>query len=204
MIIQISDLNDERFGRFGNQLFKYFFLKVLEREIGCEIRHPRWLGNLAFDIPASAPPEQTEDVLVIHPADGLTLGQCLALVAERVSLGVRTLDLKGFFQFHTRDISNYKELFFDTFKFKPHLLAQITDALKLQNPNGHNVITTHLRRSDYAHYQDNPLFWLTPIESVFKSLELLGRTSYSGRLIYLCSDDMPSCVREFTAKGVPF
>ena len=25
-IIQMSDLNDDRFGRFGNQLFKYFFL----------------------------------------------------------------------------------------------------------------------------------------------------------------------------------
>ena len=49
MIVQMSDLNDERFGRFGNQLFKFFFLKIIQHEIDCEIRYPNWLGNLAFN-----------------------------------------------------------------------------------------------------------------------------------------------------------
>ena len=55
MIIQMSTLGEN--GRFGNQIFQYFFLKLVEIELGYEIRTNPWLGNLIFSLP------NTENIL---------------------------------------------------------------------------------------------------------------------------------------------
>jgi hypothetical protein len=51
MIIQMSTLGTN--GRFANQIFQYFFLKLVEKELNYEIRYPMWLGASVFNIPPS-------------------------------------------------------------------------------------------------------------------------------------------------------
>jgi hypothetical protein len=204
MIVQMSDLNDDRFGRFGNQLFKFFFLKIIEQEIDCEIRYPNWLGNIAFNLPASPTPLHCEDVLVIHPSFNYTLKDVLRLIREKVVSGSKILEIKGFFQFHTSEYSNYKYLLNEIFTINPLLLNQITNALDIVNPEKRNVVSIHVRRGDYTGYTDSEIFWTTPMQSIFKSLTNLNEARFERSLIYICSDDMAYCTEEFNKKNIQF
>jgi len=37
-----------RFGRFGNQIFEYMFLKTYAKKHGLEVQIPPWVGNYLF------------------------------------------------------------------------------------------------------------------------------------------------------------
>lgn len=204
MIIQISDLNDEKFGRFGNQLFKFFFLKILEKEIDCEIRYPGWLGNLVFNLENSASILSNCELLIIDPSRNLSLKDTLRIVRGKIADGLTAIDLKGFFQFHTSEYENYKELFHETFKINPLLLEQIDSALLRINPNNDEIMSIHIRRGDYTNYQNNPLFWTISTDAIFKSLENLESSSFRNPKIYICSDDLAYCKHMFEEKNIAF
>ncbi len=204
MIIQMSDLNDERLGRFGNQLFKFFFLKIIQHEIDCEIRYPNWLGNLAFNIPNSLNPVESKDILVIHPDSNFSLNEVLALIREKIISGSTAIDVKGFFQFHTIEFSKYKDIFDETFKINPLLLNQIEFALDKVNPHGSDLVSIHIRRGDYTNYKDNPFFWTTSMHSIINSLDDLKAASFKEELVYICSDDMNYCSTEFSEKNISY
>lgn len=204
MIIQMSDLDDERFGRFGNQLFKFFFLKVIENEIDCEIRFPNWLGNVAFNIPASDKPIVADDLVVIAPDSDYSLKDVIDIIRSRIIAGARVLEIKGFFQFHTHSYSPYKNIFDKTFTLNSLLKQRVISALQEKNINDKEIVSIHIRRGDYASYTDSKVFWMTPIESISNSIKNLDAMGFKKKVLYVCSDDMAFCKREFKNKGIDY
>jgi hypothetical protein len=204
MIIQMSDLADDRFGRFGNQLFKFFFLKVIEHEIDCEIRFPSWLGNVAFNIPTSKKLATADDIVVIAPDSSYSLKEVLDLIRSRIIAGTKVLEIKGFFQFHTHSYAAYKNIFDETFMINSLLKERITRALHEKDINNKEMVSIHIRRGDYVNYADSKVFWMTPIESIFNSLQNLDATGLKEKVLYVCSDDMAFCKSEFDNKGIDY
>jgi hypothetical protein len=203
MIIQMGDLNDETYGRFGNQLFKFFFLKIVERELNCEIRYPEWLGNFAFNLPVNNNLNYSSDVIIAPPNNDYSLSELLNLIREKMKSGSSAIDLRGFFQFHTRDYANYKDLFYETFQPNKLVLDQIINKLNALNTlNNKNLISIHIRRGDYTKYINNNKFWLTSMESIFESLDNLKKTTNDDSLIYLCSDDLNYCKSELIKENI--
>lgn len=201
-IIQMSDLNDDRFGRFGNQLFKYFFLKILEKELDVEIRHPNWLGNVAFDINETKPVENECKVLIFDPADNWSLNKTVQKIKNHLNFEV--LDIKGFFQFHSSEYLPYINILKNTFKINQILTQTVTQALKKFQNDGSNIVSIHMRLGDYESYQNNPVFWTTSFDSIFNSLEQMNSSVFLNRLIYLASDNIPLCKNEFDIAKIKY
>ena len=197
MIIQMSDLDDEKFGRFGNQLFKFFFLKIVEQEIDCEIRYPNWLGTLAFNLPNSKDLESTADLIVIPPNKNYSLQIALQMIRNKIITGSKLIELRGFFQFHTSEYSKYKNLFFETFKINTIISNQIIESLNKVNLIRDNIISIHIRRGDYTNYAENEFFWLTSMNSIYEGIANFKIANFKNRLIYICSDDLVFCQNEF-------
>ena len=201
MIVQMSDLNDERFGRFGNQLFKFFFLKIIENELKAEIRYSNWLGNIAFNIKESPPIESTDNILAFDPSQTWTLNSALGAIRN---LDCTVIDIKGFFQFHTAELNPYIDLFHNTFKVIPELKTKIFEALNNSIYKNKNIISVHLRRGDYLGYEDNPLFWTTSIKSIVDGLKYIKSSGFRNELIYLASDDISFCKNQFEFEGIEY
>lgn len=200
----MSDLSNDKFGRFGNQLFKFFFLKIVEKEIGCEIRYPNWLGNVAFNLPASPELLYCEDALIIHPAANHSLKDVLNIIREKISSGSQAIDINGFFQFHTNEYENYKNIFHETFNFQPILLNQIANAIENSQLNNCDLISIHIRRGDYTSHTDSEFFWTTPMQSIFDSIKNIETTKFKKSALYVCSDDINYCASEFRDKNIAF
>lgn len=198
----MSDLNDERFGRFGNQLFKYFFLKILEQELDVEIRHPNWLGNIAFDIKETKPVEKECKLLIFDPAENWSMNKTVHEIKKHLEYEV--LDIKGFFQFHSSEFKPYLNIFKNTFKINKILTRNVTQALKKLQEKEFNIVSIHMRLGDYENYQNNPVFWTTSFESVFISLEHMNSSSFLNRLVYLASDNILLCKNQFDNAGIKY
>ena len=138
------------------------------------------------------------------PDANQSLKEVLQLIREKIISGPDVIDVKGFFQFHTREYAEYKNLFHDIFAINQHLLSQIAIAMNAANPHRYDVISIHLRRGDYANYADNRFFWMTSVQSIFDSLENLKFTSFQKEIVYLCSDDMNYCTNEFSNREVSY
>lgn len=190
MIVQMPDLNDERFGRFGNQIFKFLFLKLIERNLGYEIRYPNWLGCLAFSIPESLPLLPCNKTLDLSILNNLSLSDCLHEIENNYSSNNCILNISGFFQFHSLDFLEYKNFIIENFSLNKLLLNQINNKIN-STFKSCQIISIHLRRGDYLNYKDNNIFWPTPIKSIFCSIEDIKATDFKNNLIYLASDDLP-------------
>ena len=194
------DLNDDAFGRFGNQLFKFFFLKIVQKEFNCEIQYPDWLGNIAFNIPSKNITILAEDTIIIPAINDYSLSNVLELIRQKNNSGAHTIVLRGFFQFHTREYLKYKDLFYDTFQPNDFLFNQIEFMLDKIDIN--NTISIHIRRGDYLNYDNNNLFWVTSMQSIFESLEDIKISTKGESLVYICSDDLKYCTSEFLNKNI--
>lgn len=202
MFIQISDLNDDRFGRFGNQLFKYFFLKILEQELDVEIRHPNWLGNVAFDIEETNQVERNCKVLIFDPSENWNLKKTIQEIKNNQNY--EGLDIKGFFQFHSSEYFDYINIFKKTFKFNALLFEYVSQALEKIKTNETNVVSVHIRLGDYENYHNNPVFWTTSFDSIFSSLEYLNSSKFLNKIIYLASDNISFCKQQFDIAGIKY
>ena len=200
MIVQMTDLNDERFGRFGNQLFKFFFLKIVERTLGCEIRYPNWLGCLTFNLPQSEALLPMQEVIEFNTFGSISLINCLEEIKKQRLRGIDVLDIKGFFQFHTSQYKPYKDLFSAVFSVNNYILLQVINSMERISDQG-SVVGIHVRRGDYVN-NANPYFFTTPIDSILKSIDSLRQTRFISGGIYIASDDPIFVIEIFKKEGL--
>lgn len=217
MIIQMSWLGKDHIGRFGNQLFAFFFLKVVESELGCEIRYPAWLGNILFDFPESWPLLAPDEVIGFEREleyEGVNFKQQasrengpraeISVIADCLARNVKTLELLGFFQYHTSTYVRKRDLFLDVFALNEKIEQQIDKSLERLGLADRPVICVHVRRGDYLlHGNGHALFWGSSFDAIARALLDITLSAFRNFIVYLCSDDIEHCRSEFETRGIP-
>lgn len=208
-LVQMSTLG--RNGRFGNQIFQYFFLRLIELELGYEIRCPQWLGNQLFCIPSS------EGLMgTAYPIDWGAVAQNtdtpeldLSRIKKLMELNnTNSLDISGYFHYHTKFLKKYKELFTQTFAFNEILFKKLKS--KLDKLGDVTIIAVHVRATDYIDSEKlngGYGFALSPsFSEINETLRMLSSSSQIGcqPLVYLASDDMEYAGKEFDSFGIKY
>lgn len=202
MILQMSEFSNESFGRFGNQLFKYYFMRRVARDTGCELRLPGWLGDLAFSLPPLAPPGPADEVIVLQASEPHLEDPEADLVALKARLtAAGCVELHGFFQYHTAFHAQDRDFLRSLFPPNPLIDDQLGSRLA-EKLGRRDFICVHLRRGDYLNYPDSPLFWPTEPASVVAALQGLARAGMREAPIYLSSDDLEGGLAALHAAGI--
>jgi hypothetical protein len=177
-----------RWGRFGNQLFQYAFLKAYAERYGCELQLPPWVGTQLFGLSdppilAQLPPqlEQTNHLDQAEPPKG----------GEYVNR-----DFRGYAQYHTSFYKPYQDGMRRLFTPITPVRDRLDPAVKtLQgtDEDDRTVIGIHLRRGDYGQL----IFYITPVEWYLKWLdEHWGQ--FHNPVLFVATET-PSLVEEFAA-----
>lgn len=214
MIVQMSER--AYLGRFGNQLFGYFFLKVLEAELGCEIRYPAWAGNTLFNLPATPGllvPDESICFEELPRPDGFTLVHGasrengpdteIAAIGRYSEARTNVLEVAGYFQYHSSTLAKWGDLFFRTFQFDQQLERRLHESLARFGLAGNPIVCVHVRRGGYLLYGNNhKIFWGNSFDAIVKAVADLKQGYFKNFFVYLCSDDVDYCKRELEARSV--
>lgn len=194
--------------RFGNQFFAYYFLKIIESELKCEIATPNWLGCVLFNLTSSMqlmPAVATVDLESQISRDKGPEAEIRTIAENYLDRAMNAIEVMGSFQYHTSNYLKYRSLFFEVFKLNQSLAQQLDRALEVMGFPVQQIVCIHLRRGDYLKFdKDHPLFWGRSFEAALKSISDLLMTSYKNATIYLCSDDIEYCKREFEARNISY
>ncbi|GAB1539313.1 hypothetical protein NUACC21_19790 [Scytonema sp. NUACC21] len=200
------------FGRFGNQLFQYAFLRICAEKSGARVECPPWIGQTLFghkDAPISKclPPaiehlDNRESFFDAFPefirvVEKQANARSYCVGAEVLNVGLVNVDLWGFFQIHTRLLKPHKEYFRSLFQPVSELKTVLEDGLNLLRSKGKTIVGIHIRRGDFIAF---PLagftfmvpskWWLDWLEGIWNKLE--------APVLFLCSDDIDSVVHDFS------
>ena len=137
------------------------------------------------------------NINIILPNNNFTLQNVLQLIRDKIKSGSKVIELCGFFQFHSYEYSQYKNLFFESFKFNALISNQIRDSLKKINIDTKEIISIHIRQGDYSTYYKNEFFWLTSMDSIFESIDNFKLINHKNNILYVSSDDLIYCKNEF-------
>jgi hypothetical protein len=173
-----------KWGRFGNQLFQYAFLKTYARKYDCQLQLPPWVGKVLFgcdDPPVTVelPPrlEQANHLQQAQPPQG----------DEYVNH-----DFRGYAQYHT---SYYEPSERDLIRslFEPYktVRGRLGVAEQVMRNRGSTWVGLHLRRGDYGRLS----FYVTPTSWY---LDWLGEhwAKLTDPVLFIASES-PALVREF-------
>lgn len=196
-------------GRFGNQIFTYFFLKLAEKELGLEIRSEEWEGVSIFGLPTHEKP-----IIGSHPieySDAFSVTNTpeqdlnyLEALSER--FGVQNFDVSGYFQYHTKLLAKYKQFYLDTFSIDEKFVNDVNEALSsFKSSPSQPVIAVHYRLGDYLDYEKNgsEIFFTSSANEIAEKInQILQQVGDRNPIIYLGSDDLERASRELNERGI--
>lgn len=202
MILQITNFSDPAFGRLGNQLFKFLFLKLAQQRLQCEIRTAPWLGNLLFNQRETVTPgPYDKQVILTAAADQQSNPNSDISTLSDSFARSDCIDVQGFFQYHSRHLFPFKELILNEFRINPLIMNQVLSAIgKITKSN--NLVCLHIRRGDYINYPSHNTFWTTDIAKAVSSIQNLEIAGMSKPVVYICSDDLNFCKKEIDQMGI--
>ncbi|MDM9586163.1 MULTISPECIES: alpha-1,2-fucosyltransferase [unclassified Nostoc] len=208
-VLTMSSLG--QFGRFGNQLFQYAFLRICAKKNGARVESPPWIGQTLFghkDAPISKrlPPaiescNFRESLFEIIPEfipylEKLADAKSSYVGSEALEEGLANVDIWGFFQLPTHLLAPYKEYFRSLFQPVQELKIPLVNTLNILRSKGKTIIGIHLRRGDYiAEVRASftlvfPAKWYCEwLDEIWENLE--------EPILFLCSDDIDSILPEF-------
>lgn len=194
--------------RFGNKFFAYFFLKIIESKIGCDIGTPKWLGSTLFNLTNSAPQLPVEKNIDFEKHINRNRGPDIEisfLLNNYLSDSTGIVELNGSFQYHTSTYKNHRALFYNTYIINKYIKDQLDQVLIKKGISTKQIVSIHLRRGDYLEFgNEHPLFWGCSFDSVFRAISDLSISSQINYNIYLCSDGLEHCKHEFKIRNIPF
>ena len=191
MKVQNSDLADNR---FGNQIFQYFFLKLVEDSLKLRATCPPWVGSQLFDLDFSEECNDRAVTLDLEPNIDRSEGFSKELnnIAEFCKLHADgAVNIRGYFQYHTWHYRNYKKLFLTSFTFREVIIQQITLAINNIGLKDAFIIGTHVRAGDYRkHTAYHSLFWMPSVDSYIRAISNIKDSHIKNYVIYLASDEI--------------
>lgn len=136
--ISMSSLGS--FGGFGNQLFQYAALKIYAKENSLQPEvHQDWIGRKLFvgcnDLPLPQMP---------YP-EKMIKDDCIWLNGENL----KGCDIKGYFQYHTKQYAPHKDYFRSLYKFLPSLEGPLQRPVDQMRGRGNTLVGIHIRMGDY-------------------------------------------------------
>lgn len=185
-IVTMSTLGN--YGRFGNQITQYAFLKIYAKEHGFSVETPgNWVGHSLFGkreqsisrqlprIQQSSQDPQLERLLNTHEP-------------------LQNIDIQGYFQYHTSFYAQYKNYFRSLFKPLPEIEAPLLEALKYLRTIGKTLVGLHLRRGDYGYKH----FFVAPNAWYLAWLERIWQ-EFDQPVLFIASDEPEKVVDDFRA-----
>jgi hypothetical protein len=199
------------FGRFGNQLLQYAFLKICAQKSGARAECPPWPGQKLFGL--SDPPVATRlppAVECWEAEDNLfdVIPELIPFIEKQAGAkscrvgpaalehGLANVDLWGHFQVHTRFLRPHQDYFRSLFQPVPELKHILEKGWNRLQAKGRTVIGIHLRQGDLI---NNPLFgfayvvppswWCDWLDTVWER--------FDQPVLFLCSDDLEQVLPAF-------
>jgi hypothetical protein len=203
-LVQMSTLG--RNGRFGNQIFQYFFLRTVQDKLGYEIRNPIWLGDKLFNLESnkelisSALPIDWGAVAQRTDTPELDLQRIDYLMSKH---NTNSLDISGYFHYHTKNLRPYKNFFLSVFKINNSLISRIYERLDILNIRC--VIAVHVRATDYISLEKESGGFGYAMSPNFDEIKLKLdelQDSKEGAIVYLASDDLSYSSKELNLLGI--
>jgi hypothetical protein len=196
-------------GRFGNQIFQYFFLKLLENELGYEILTPAWIGNKFFNIPHHEkilePTNYLQFEHIFYESHSPSLD--FERIEQELKLGhLNSLEIVGYFQYHTQHLQKYKDLFNQTFRIDPSLIERSKKILKPLKDDTQPLISIHFRAGDYLDYEKsgNSIFVPPSVDEIAQKIyQIYAQIKEKKPVIYLASDDLVYTSSLLLSKNIP-
>lgn len=209
-IIAMSSLG--QFGRFGNQLFQYAFLRIYAKKNDATVECPAWVGQTLFGhqdalISKRLPPllesrESGESLFDAMPELKLYIEKILNYPSlqmkgrEILESNLVNVDLWGFFQLHTQILQVNKDLFCSLFQPVSDLKEALLEGLNYLRSKGKTIVGVHIRRGDFITLPFAGFTLAVPskwycewLDSIWSELE--------EPVLFLCSDELNSVVHDF-------
>ncbi|SKB12338.1 hypothetical protein PL11201_330027 [Planktothrix sp. PCC 11201] len=192
-VITASLLGEASFGRLGNQIFQYAFLKLYALEHNLRVETPAWIGQYLFG---------HHDPLPLNPLPQIQEQQQPYKLSESTILNAKNpfknVDFQGYFQFHTQYHARHKEYFCSLFKPVPALESLLQEALHCLRLKGKTVVGIHLRRGDY-HVVSNVVPYLTVVPSQWYQEWLKGFwETLDEPVLFIASDEVEIVIDDFS------
>ena len=202
-VVQMSALGMG--GSFGDQIFQYFFLCLIRERFECEVFCPQWLGNQVFTLGIGC--QLTSSAFQVNFRVEAKRSDTPRLDFERVqflmlSNNTKSLDISGDFQYHTKFLRPYKELFLSTFRVNKALTDAIDEWLNSENIK--KIIAVHIctptnNDNEYHGYVAKP-----SAEDMRRQISELMINLNESVVIYLASDRLDLFSNELESLGVEF
>lgn len=176
------------YGRFGNQLFQYAFLRIYARRHGLQLQTPPWVGEELFGIPPSPItvnlPAYQEPVTHDHqPLTGQT-------EPGRELCGH---DFRGYAQYHTSFYAPHRTRIREMYRPAGHLHQRMENPIRRLRSMGKTIIGIHLRRGDYGRLE----FYVTPV-SWYLDWLAANWHNYKAPVLFIATES-PDLAKAFTA-----
>lgn len=184
----ISFQKFRQYGRFGNQLFQYAFLRATARRLGVRFYCPAWLGDDIFtlnDRDERAPAPEGITRRYIQPKDNCGFDPQARFIKDHT-------DVLGYFQSPRHfDPAAAREWY----TFRDDAVAAVRD--KYRGLDFARCVGVHFRFGDMV---NNP-FYINPAPDYYR--KALARTRPYQQVL-LFSDDIPAAEERMRQVGVPF
>lgn len=209
-VITMSSLG--QFGRFGNQLFQYAFLRICAQKNEAIVECPAWIGQTLFGhqdalickrLPAVIESRESgESLFDVMPEFILYIEKISNYSSVRMKgrdileSNLVNVDLWGFFQLHTQILQANKNLFCSLFQPVSDLKDSLLKGLNYLRSKGKTIVGVHIRRGDFITLPlagftlAVPSKWYCEwLDSIWNELE--------EPVLFLCSDELNSVVHDF-------
>ncbi|MBW4519213.1 MAG: alpha-1,2-fucosyltransferase [Scytolyngbya sp. HA4215-MV1] len=209
-LLAISSLG--RFGRFGNQLFQYAFLKICAKQSGAMVECPAWIGQTLFGCsdpeivhrltPAIESQSNQESFFDLLPEfvpyiEKLANQSSCKIGADALKTGAQNVDLWGFFQFHTRFYLPHKEYFQSLFLPVDALKIVLDNGLNFLKSQGKTLVAIHLRQGDFVKLPLAGFTLITPARWWRDWLRTIWH-KLDDPVLFICSDELEKVLPEFS------
>jgi hypothetical protein len=167
-------------GRFGNQIFQYFFAFVISKKFGLTLKAPQWIGNQIFNIQA---PTEDYNFVQINEKEISTLG-----LIENNKNFFENKDIDGYFTWHTKFYREFKSEFINLFKLKNELAKKVNNLWEEYTQySNYTIIGIHIRLGDAGvdYYYRTPIEWYKN-----KIEELININGDKKFKLFIASDDL--------------